>query len=116
MRDLVALAVARTLGVSSKMIFGWELNALQRGIRGAPGMLETQLQVHLFSDLEMLRRLQNGERRGSWALHGVSAEAGGPLDVPARLDVVLLYGKETQHIFKALAQQMVYRKPAKRRK
>jgi hypothetical protein len=113
MKDTVAAAVARTLGVSLHHIWGWELNARQDGGPGVPGMLQTRLQVRVISDHDTLRKLQMGHQHGSWALNAIDVEARQPPDVPARLDVALLYGKETQHIFKALAQMTVYRKNQK---
>jgi hypothetical protein len=116
MRDTVAAAVARTLGISSKLISGWSLEARQDGRRGAPGMLTTHLQVKVEADRDTLYRLQIGQHRGSWALNSVYADSARPFDVAARLDVVLLYGKETQHIFKSLAQMTTYRRNQKGRR
>lgn len=113
MKDTVAAAIARTLGVSSKYISGWELNAKQSGYLGMPGMLETHLQIRIEADRDTLYRLQLGQRRGSWALNAIDVEMHQPITVPARLDVTLLYGKETQHIFKALAQLTIYRRNQK---
>lgn len=110
MKDLVAEAVARTLGISSKYIAGWELNVQQEGMPGVPGMVRSSLQVKMVASHDSLRRLQMGERRGSWALNAVNVDSFRPGDTAARLDVILLYGKETQHIFKALAQLTVYRR------
>jgi hypothetical protein len=114
MKDLVAEAVARTLSISSKGIAGWELSAAMEGRPGAPGMLRTRLQVRVMASREELGRLQSGARRGSWALEAIDADVHySDLDAPVRLSVVLLYGKETQHIFKALAQMTVYRRNQK---
>jgi hypothetical protein len=113
MKDTVAAAIARILGVSSKLISGWSLEARQDGRRGTPGMLTTHLQVKVEADRDTLYRLQTGQHRGSWALNNVYADSAHLFDVAARLDVALLYGKETQHIFKALAQMTVYRKNQK---
>lgn len=116
MTDLVVAAIARTLGVSSKFISGWELNAQMDGRPGMAGMLRTELQVKVVADRQTLQRFQNRDSRGSWALHAVAVDMQSPMEVPARLDVKLLYGKETQHIFKALAQQTVYRRNQKGRR
>jgi hypothetical protein len=114
MKDLVAEAVARTLGVSSKFISGWELNARQDGRPGMPGAVRTHLLLRMEPDQEALRKLQLGQRRGSWALERVDVQLGEW--APAQLVVTLLYGKETQHIFKALAQLTVYRRNQKGRR
>jgi hypothetical protein len=117
MKDLVAEAVARTLGLSSRLISGWELNAQQNGMPGTPGMIRTELRVRVVADRTSLHRLQMGERRGSWALQQLEVQdAYGPSHLQGRIDVVLLYGKETQHIFKALAQLTVYRRNQKGKK
>ena len=113
MKDTVAAAIARTLGVSSNRIIGWELRARQDGYPGVPGQLTTHLEVKVDVDRDTLYRLQMGQRRGSWVLDNVHADSRHPLDGSARLGITLLYGTETQHIFKALAQMTIYRRNQK---
>lgn len=111
MKDLVKEAIGRTLGVSSNLIVSWSLSA----VMGRGCSLRNTLQVKVAADRAALQRLQSGERRGSWALDQMAVTCA--TQVPdyglADIDVALLYGKETQHIFKALAQQTVYRRNQK---
>jgi hypothetical protein len=120
-KDYVAEAVARTLGVSVHAICGWELSAKRQGRAlalgvGALGMIETRLQVSLAADSETLRKALVQDRRGSWLVGHYDVEAANSLSAKIRVDITLVRGKETQHIFKALHQTVTVRGPQKRKK
>ena len=121
MKDYVAEAIGRTLGVSSKAVAGWELNAQRRGQVLAPGlgllgMIDAQLQVTLATDSESLRKVLSQDRCGSWLTRNYKVSANSPLDTTVHADITLLHGKETQHIFKALYQTMTVRGRQKKRR
>lgn len=121
--NYVENALARTLGVKRHQIGRWSLAVNSGGfIRSSIGrlgvttMLEAEMTVQLAVSGEMARAFHEKQ----FVFAGVSVTTvestrQGP-DYVLDLKLVLLYGKQTQHIFKALLQQFTVRGPQKRKK
>jgi hypothetical protein len=114
MKDTVRSAIARNLGVSEHSIISWRIavGAAERQ------RVEAELEVKIRADgfvSQRLRERYNSEKPNSLYLKPaqLSVALG---EERVYLDIVLLYGKETQHIFKALHQLMMVRGPQKRKK
>lgn len=114
--------LARQLQVKRRQIGSWELKVVTTahvftGV-AVPGNLEARLQMRLHGVTPVQwERLQR--RSGSLVL-GTMLEVRTPRWVDEAsvvdLDLLCVYGKETQHLFKALLQAFTVRGPQKKRK
>jgi len=116
--DFVRQAVARTLKVPLSNVGRWDVTASQNShaVVGStlPGMLDAAMTVKLNGPVKDLSRFLSRDICGSAVIVSIDP-CFDPLQVEVSLQ--LLYGKETQHIFKALAQMFRIRgKQPKRRK
>lgn len=112
----VRQVIARTLRVHLSNVASWELLAKQGTEYGAPGRLHAELRVKLVGiDREVMERFYTGTGTGCWRIQDmqVGYDLGGHSTEPS---IVLLYGKETQHIFKAAYQMFTVRRNQKGRK
>lgn len=120
MTDYVRSAIARNLGVSEHQIALWRITVGAGNRNGYPGQIEAELEVKFFLDPANLDRL--GKRYRSQAPNSLHIKQVSPVVTVGEntgqifVDITLLYGKETQHIFKALYQTMTVRGRQKRNK
>lgn len=121
MIDYVRQALGRILGIKQHHIGRWDLSAIgsSAGLIGgyAPAKLQAEMSLMLHWDAyPFLRDISYGGKRGSVLVQSltVNDRFGEGREVQAK--VVLLYGKETQHFFKALAQAFTVRgRPPKKK-
>jgi len=120
--DYVRQALARMLGVKLHHIGKWELRASSDAARYvggfAQGMRIAEMRVQFHGEaFKRIHHLVTSESSGSLRLANRSMDHFNGLVEDMSIDILLLYGKETQHIFKALHQGFRVRgKPPKRRK
>ncbi len=119
MTDYVRSMIARQLGVPQRCIGLWRVTAGSGSRSGSgplggynvPTRLEAELEVQLHLDhpdfLRMRKRWME-ERRTSMQIknHNLRERLGTEI---VDVDLTLLYGKETQHFFKAVLQSFTVR-------
>lgn len=127
--EYVTQAIARMLRVKKACVGRWVIQADNNGEHipvvghlglGVSGIIKTGLKVTLALERDDLMRLQRTDLSGVRVLfmqenagrYGENWSLSGTTEV----EVALLYSKETQHLFKALYQQMTVRGPQKRKK
>lgn len=117
MTDKVRSAIARNLGVSEHQIALWRIVVGSGNRNGCRSLVEAELEVKFFLDPTSLQKL--GDRYRSAARNSLAITSVSPVVTVGEntgqifVDITLLYGKETQHIFKALHQTMTVRGPQK---
>lgn len=126
MRDYISSAIARTLQIPLRQIVLWRITvgqgsrssrSLGGGSHNVLGMIEAELEVKLDLDAATAKHLQYIADTGKGSVVIKRAHVAQHLGTERTdLDVGLFYGKETEHIFKALYQTMTVRGPQKRKK
>ena len=121
--DRVRSMIARTLGVGEQHIGNWLLEAASNdqamsivGAQGrfASGRLVARLSVSVFADDKTLRKMENHLEHAGWPCQLISryqynyqSDSTGPAEVK----LVLGYGRNTEHLFKACYQTFTVRGP-----
>ena len=117
----VRQVIARTLGVPLSSVGDWTLVAKQdahMSTRGyVPGMIRAELSVRLVGLAQDVRERFYKENTGSWYMDRISVDQRiASLMFESDLSLNLLYGKETQHVFKAAYQMFTVRGKQKGRR
>jgi hypothetical protein len=122
MSDRVRSAIARNLGVSEHLITLWRITVgagsrgtyighVGAGRRSIQTQLEAALEVTLLLDRDHVVRFH--EKLNARAVSSLYVKQITPQvsegDFRVFVDIALCYGKDTQHIFKALHQTMTVR-------
>lgn len=116
MTNYVVSFIARQLGVPAWAVVEWRVSAGGRAF----GSLEANLEVQLncsYAQLGSLRDRFDTDETGALIVVSMAHSNHSERGAEVHLTLTCLYGKETQHLFKALHQQFTVRgRPPKRRK
>lgn len=115
--DQVEVALSRIFKIKPSRIVGWDIrsNAQMRG------MIDNRMTLKLQIDPATMERLiseQYNQKAPSvrfTVADKVNRMAAFIDDPIIEVDAVLLYGRETQRVFEALARVMTYQKPKRKR-
>lgn len=122
MTDYVRGALGRCLGISESRIALWRLTCgvgsvsdSRFGAYNTPRRFEAEIEIQINADVEIERKLR--ERVLASSYHGLVLTQAQPYELAGTrqlsLTIRAIYGKDTQHLFKALAKMTVYRGPHK---
>ncbi len=123
MTEYMENAIARTFGVKRRQVGRWSVNVgsgqfMQSSVGrlGIATILDATMDVQIAVSADMARAFHEKQFNFTGvSVTSVESTREG-FDYVLNLKLVLLYGKQTQHIFKALSQQFTVRGPQKRKK